>query len=127
MSIGEERMRILTMLQEGKINATEAAELLDAVGKGEVAPTPPPVTYNKNKMLHVHVVDGDNTKVNVNVPLQMLETLIKLGVHFIPDDPDLESLKGINLEEVLQMVRAGMTGRLVEVDDEDTHVVIDVD
>jgi len=91
----EERVRILRLLEEGKISADEAGKLLDALGTKK---------SEKARWLKVRVYDvgSSKPKVNVNVPLSLMKIVIKVGGKFsfaIPKKAK-ESLKekGIDLE-----------------------------
>jgi Asp-tRNA(Asn)/Glu-tRNA(Gln) amidotransferase B subunit len=78
----EERRRILNMLAEGKISATDADGLLAAMDDTR---TPPPVTEVKPaapkspRYLRVQVEDdGDNSKVNIRVPFNLIRAGVRL-------------------------------------------------
>lgn len=62
--MSEEKMRILKLLEEKKISAAEAMELLEAMGK-EQAPA------GRGRLLRIRVYEegGKEPKVNINVPL----------------------------------------------------------
>ena len=65
----EDRMRILKMLEEGKINAEEAAKLLEALGGR--AETGPAGKGERARWFRVRVTDTKTgrKKVNINIPL----------------------------------------------------------
>ena len=81
--MSEERKRILKMLGEGKISASEAEELLDALGKN-TGPQAPETTavQGKNpkniKYMYVKVQSAEQDNVDVRVPLG----LIRAGMRF---------------------------------------------
>lgn len=76
--MNEEKLRILKMLEEGKIDAEHAVELMDALDR---AGTRPSDRELKKKWIHIQVEkDGRNT-VNVKVPL----ALLKFGFQFAPN------------------------------------------
>lgn len=118
----EERRRILNMLAEGKISATDADGLLAAMADTK---TPPPVTEVKPaapkspKYLRVQVEehDGDNnSKVNIRVPFNLIRAGVRLaallptGVHDLINkelkengvDFDISKVKPENLEELVE-------------------------
>lgn len=88
--MSEDRSRILNMLAEGKINATEAERLLDALEsrsaeKTEPAPAPSaikgdptPLLNALPKFLHVKVDGEEGEKVDVKVPLALVRSGLKL-------------------------------------------------
>ena len=60
MATNEERLKILTMLQDGVINADEAAQLLEALGEDKPRRpgtnfTPPPPPGRPGRWLRVRV------------------------------------------------------------------------
>lgn len=111
--MSEERMRILKMLEDGKITADEAAKLLSAM---ETAGTKSP-GGGARKVLHVeiHGEGEEKPKVNVNVPLE----LIKVGLGLIPKEARSKmEEKGIDLEKLSGLIETGIEGKLVEVEHE---------
>lgn len=81
--MSEERSRILDMLASGKINAEEAARLLDAIERPAAEPTADtePTGCCKPKYLRVVVepkVAGKET-VNIRIPLQLIRMGAKLS------------------------------------------------
>jgi hypothetical protein len=75
--VNEEKLRILKMLEERKIDADQAVELMDALDRADTRPSEREL---KRKWIHIQVEkDGRNT-VNVKVPL----ALLKFGFKFAP-------------------------------------------
>lgn len=121
----EERMQILKMLQEGRITADQANELLSALEQ----PAPPrePSVHRQSRFFRVTVRENNNVKVNVNIPLDLVRALS----HLIPKDA-LKVGHGseahtIDLDSVIQAVEDGAQGKIVEVHDDDTQIEIFVD
>ncbi|GAB4412444.1 MAG: hypothetical protein Kow00106_07060 [Anaerolineae bacterium] len=112
MTTAEERMRILQMIQDGKITAEEGARLLQALSKGR-PPTPPPPPIRDPRMLRVRITDltTGKTKVNVNIPMSLVNVGIKLGARFTPNYGD------IDYDEIVEAIKAGASGKLVDVED----------
>jgi hypothetical protein len=114
MATPEERMRILKMLEEGKLSAEEAARLLKALGKPrpERRTVPP---GNEAKWLRVRVTDlkSGRSSVNVNLPMSLVNVGLKLGAQFVPDT------EGIDFRQIQEALRAGLTGKIVDVEDVD--------
>lgn len=77
-------------------------------------------------VFHISVL-SDDTKVNVNMPLAIIKAFVaKPGQtsSFKFGDTDLS---GVDFEAIIQMVEAGLVGRIVEVEQNDgTHIVVEV-
>ncbi len=121
----EERMKILKMLEEGKIKAGEAARLLEAVAEGAAEPTAG-AARGRGKTLHIRVFRGGSERpnVNVNVPL----SLAKWALKFVPEHAKARvGEKEVDLDELGTLLDEGV-GELVTVEDEDKNerVVISI-
>jgi Asp-tRNA(Asn)/Glu-tRNA(Gln) amidotransferase B subunit len=119
--MSEERKRILKMLAEGKISASEAEELLDAMGKGgQDAGADSTTVDRKNlkniKYIYVKVLSSQNDNVDVRVPLGLIRAGMRL-TSLIPQQAmehinstmhekgmkfDLNNLKPDDIEELIK-------------------------
>ena len=54
-------------------------------------------------------------KVNVNLPMGLVNFGMKMGARFAPE------MENVNLDEVLQAIKEGAQGKIVEVEDEDDN------
>ncbi|KAF5086447.1 SHOCT-like domain-containing protein [Methanobacterium aggregans] len=120
--ISEERMKILEMVEEGKLNTSEAMELLDALEGDEIEIKPK--TDAKWLKIRVKTMD-DNPKVNVNIPLSLVDVGLKLAKKF---DPKLEQsgLDQIDLDEIIEAVKNGAEGKIVDVEDEENQTRVKI-
>ena len=109
-----EKIKILKMVEEGKITAAEGIKLLEAVEtkKEEIKSLD---NIHSAKWLRVKVYDPeDNVKVNVNIPLALVETGIKIGMAY---DKELkEHLKDIDFNEIIEAVKNGAEGKIVDIE-----------
>ncbi len=132
MTSTEERMQILKMIQEGKITADEGAKLLEALNvssKTDKRPPAPPsmpgAPGGDARWFRVRVTDlhSGKNKVNVNIPMGLVNVGVKMGARFAPN------LEGVNLEEMMQAIRSGASGKIIDVTDEESgeHVEIYVE
>lgn len=128
--MNEERLRVLKMLQEEKITADEAAELLKSLGddgpRASGAARPSGV---KGRAVRILVVDGEDTKVQVNIPIALIRQIGRLALKVIPEkvgDTDLTELRNLDWEELMRQIEEGVEGTLVEVNDGDTRVEVSV-
>ena len=123
--MNDERMQILKMVQEGTITAEEAAKLLSALDAGAKEPTGPN-RDGKNRWIRVRVTDlqTGKRKVNVNIPLGLAEVGARMGMRFGARHG--AEMGDFNLTEVLNMVRDGAQGKLVDVEDEEDGEHVEV-
>ena len=123
MATTEERMKILKMIEEGKVSAEEGAKLLSALAsaKGPLGG----LSASGAKWLRVRVteVNTGRSKATVQIPISLMEAGMKIGAHFAPE------IDGVNMDQLMEALRTGMTGKIIDVtDDEDgEHVEIFVE
>ena len=127
MATAEERMRILKMIDEGKISAEEGARLVSALSEGRRGSNPPtpPRMPGAARWLRVRVTDvaTGRSKATVQIPIALLDAGMKIGAHFAPE------VEGVDMSTIMEALRSGMTGRIVDVIDEQDgeHVEIFVE
>ncbi len=127
MANAEERLRILKMVQEGKISPEEGIKLIEALDESaqptetEGSATPPPDSKGA-RWLRVRVTDTNTGKVCVNVrlPVGVVNAGIKLGARFSSE------VEGLDMDRLMAIVRAGETGQIVDVYDEDDGEQVEV-
>jgi hypothetical protein len=113
-----ERIQILKMVEEHKITAEEAAKLLAALEAPAVAKSNEVSTSTQARWLRVRVTDipTGRAKVNVNVPIGVISAAGKLGLRFgLQKYADHE---GIDVDEIIEAIRTGAAGKLVDVTNE---------
>ncbi|WP_299025397.1 hypothetical protein [uncultured Thermanaerothrix sp.] len=122
----EERLKVLEMLQEGKITAEEAARLLEALEATPSPKTPPPPPTappgGSGRWLRVRITDTDTGKVraNIRLPLNLVSAGIKMGMRFTPE------VEGLDVNRLMDFIRSGETGTLVDVFDEEDGEHVEV-
>ncbi|MCQ3936352.1 MAG: hypothetical protein DPW18_04815 [Chloroflexi bacterium] len=127
MANSEERMKILKLIEEGKISAEEGAKLLAALSDSRKGvPTPPrPPSAGGARMLRVRVTDTrtGRSKASVQIPLALVDAGLKIGAHFAPE------VQGVDMSNVMEALRMGVTGKIIDVTDEEDgeHVEIFVE
>ena len=72
----------------------------------------------KDMLLRITVDSADGDRVRVNLPIALVEVAMEMGMA-MPQINGNEALKGVDLKKVLEMVRLGCVGNLVEVDSAD--------
>ncbi len=115
-----EKITILNMVKEGKITTEEGVKLLDAL-ENSTEPSKN-LGFNsggKAKWLKIRVYDPeDATKVNVTLPISLINIGVKLASKFSPEFKDA-GLTEEDIEEIFTAVKSGETGKIVDVDSED--------
>lgn len=120
----EEKIRILKMIEEGKITSEEGEKLLSAIEdkntkieKQKIDGTP--------KWLKIKVFEenenGKKTKVNVNVPIAIVETGLKIGKGF--DDKLDNALNGVDFNDIMEMIKNGAEGKIVDIETDEGETV----
>ncbi len=122
MATSEERLKILKMIEEGKISAEDGAKLLAALAGSKAASTSGAINTNDSRWLRVRVTDSvsGKAKVNVNIPIGLVQVGLKVGARFAP------GLEAEETDAIMQALNSGMTGKIIDVNDEEDgeHVEI---
>lgn len=129
MATADERMQILKMVENKQITAEDGAKLLAALeSKGQSAdadvPTPSPSTQGRWFRVRVTDLKTGRRKVNVNIPLGLVDVGLKMGAKFAP-----AGLEGMDMKQIMAAIKAGGEGKVVDVEDEEDgeHVEIFVE
>ena len=72
----------------------------------------------KDMLLRITVDSAEGDKIRVNLPMALMEIAMEIGME-MPQINGNDALKGIDMKKVLEMVRLGFVGNLVEVDSAD--------
>ncbi len=126
MASSEERMKILKMIEEGKLSAEEGTKLLATLSEKRM-PTPPrgPGLPGGARWLRIRVTDvrTGRSKASVQIPLELVDAGMKIGAHFAPE------VEGVDMSNVMEALRSGVTGKIIDVTDEEDgeHVEIYVE
>lgn len=119
--MNEETMKVLKMLEEGKIDSEKAGELIDALTSSKnLVPVSPAINIDKMLKIKVNSHKGDN--VNINVPVKFINTL-GTAIKKIPKVEGVEGLEEIDIQAILQAVSEGLDGKIVDVQSEQGDIV----
>jgi hypothetical protein len=132
--MSSERMKILEMIQEGKLTAIEGMDLLKAIEEGNSQHAAQIIENELEKkgklstgerFLRVRVVGEKTLKVNVNVPLSLIHSASKLIVYamsFVPADKRAEleqkglDLEALDVEGLARILEETLDGKIVDVE-----------
>jgi hypothetical protein len=124
MATPEERMKILRMIQEGKLTAEQGAQLIEALDSRKNAAAPPPSNdFNRSgHWFRVRITDikTDKVRVNVRLPINLVTAGIKMGARFSPE------VEGLDMQQLTQFINSGETGKIVDVFDEEDGEHVEV-
>lgn len=136
MVTAEERVKILKMLQDGRITAEAASELLQAMGddmpeekpaspvaeSSIVNPFPSSEPGSKPRWLRVRVTDTDSgrPRVNVRLPISLVNLGMKIGAKYTPE------IEGLDIAAMLEAVQNSETGPFVDVYDHEDGEHVEV-
>ena len=72
----------------------------------------------KDMLLRITVDSAQGDKIRVNLPMALVEIAMEIGME-MPQINGNDALKGIDMKKVLEMVRLGFVGNLLEMDSAD--------
>ncbi len=87
----EEKLRVIKLVEDGKISAAEAAQLLEALDKTDAKPSHKEL---KRKWIHIKVSKEGEQNVDVRIPL----ALLKFGFRFAPKHMHMKMANGLSRE-----------------------------
>ena len=123
MASTEERMQILKMIEEGKITAAEGAELLRALDQDSSSPQNQPIKgASARRWFRVRVTDMNSgkNKVNVNIPMGLVNVGIKMGARFAPE------MDGMEYQQIMDAIKSGQQGKVMDVTDDESGERVEI-
>ena len=114
----DEISRVLTLVEEGKIDKEKASELITILqGKDQ----PGLVTIKKeasfgNKMLKIRVTSEQGDNVNVNLPINLVKAVLKVGTTIAERIPEAEKyVKDIDVDLLIEAIENELDGQIVDI------------
>lgn len=128
MAASEERMRILKLVEDGKITAQQALELLATLEEPPSSsssipnPSPSSPSGQTGRWFRVRVTDTDTgrPRVNIRLPISVVSAGIKMGMRFSPQ------VEGMDMEQLVAWINSGEVGQVVDVIDEEDGEHVEV-
>jgi len=102
----EERIKILEQLEEGQITADTANTLLENVSQGTWARLAPEEALPAPRKMRIQVNDSASglIKVDLRLPVGLINTVLDIGGNF---SPDLDEVESAHLRELLALASEG--------------------
>ncbi|HCW53558.1 MAG TPA: hypothetical protein DG753_07455 [Clostridium sp.] len=129
--MNEEIMRVLKMIEEGKITADKAKEIIDALKQDKIISTNTPAVIEEekasnyeDKFLKIKVLSAEGDKVNVQFPVKVIKEVIKVTGKIPMSSAGLE---GVDMQELLNTVAACLDnesmGQIVDISSKNGDIV----
>ncbi|NLX61839.1 MAG: hypothetical protein GXZ06_04875 [Tissierellia bacterium] len=116
----EEKLQILKMIEEGKITSEEGVKLLEALEDREDTSY---IDVEKAKWIKVKVFEPDKkTNVDVTIPLSIIDVGMKIANKISPDFKKY-GLSEEEIIEILNAIKSGASGKIVDVKGENGETV----
>ncbi len=114
----EEITKVLTMIQEGKIDADKGSELIQVLQEKEESGNKfaeKPTKY-LDKTLKVRVVSTENDNVTVNLPIKLVKAVLMAGHSIAANIPQSEKyVKDIDINLLLEAIENELDGQIVDI------------
>lgn len=111
----EEITKILTMVQEGKIDSDKAAELIHLLNVKEEAVVQKSSGY-LDKTLKIRVISTENDNVNINLPIKLVKAVLKAGHSIAANVPEADKyVKDIDIDILIDAIENELDGQIVDI------------
>ena len=113
----EEITKVLTMIQEGKIDADKGSELIQVLQQKEESENKfVEKTKYLDKTLKVRVVSTENDNVTVNLPIKLVKAVLMAGHSIAASIPQSEKyVKDIDINLLLEAIENELDGQIVDI------------
>ncbi|PAK35602.1 MULTISPECIES: SHOCT-like domain-containing protein [Peribacillus] len=114
----DEITRVLTMVQEGKIDADKGSELIQVLKEKEETGNKPlekPTKY-LDKTLKIRVVSAENDNVTVNLPIKLVKVVLMAGHSIAATIPQSEKyVKDVDISLIIEAIENELDGQIVDI------------
>lgn len=124
----EEISRVLSMMQEGKIDSDKASELIDALKEKQTAHTSQAVQVlgskklssasggYLDKTLKIWVTSQENDNVNINLPIKLVKAVLGAGHSIASNIPQAAKyVKDIDIDLLIDAIENELDGKIVDI------------
>ena len=112
--MNEEMMRILKMVEEGKVSAEQAKALMDAFNQASTAPA---VTHYDEQFFKVNELSTQGDKVNIKLPVKVIKAILQITGKL---PTDVINIQGVNTEEMMNTIisclNSEVMGEIISID-----------
>ncbi|REE91633.1 hypothetical protein A8990_104141 [Paenibacillus taihuensis] len=139
----EEISKVLSMLQEGKIDSDQASELIGALKEKQPAYSSQALQvlgkldYSKryssasggylDKTLKIRIKSKENDNININLPIKLVKAVLGAGYSIASNIPQAAKyVKDINIELLIDAIENELDGQIVDIrsGEDDTITVV---
>lgn len=112
--------KVLTMVQDGKIDAEKASELIGVLKeKQERGSVVTKAVNYSDKMLKIRVVSAEEDNVSVNLPIKLVKVVLLAGHSIASSIPQSEKfvkdIKKEDIDLILKAIENEIDGPIIEV------------
>lgn len=108
-----DKLRIFKMVENGRISAKEGIDLLSSLEKENGLQ----IRSNSNSMVKIKVKSDTGDKINVSIPVSLLDVGLKMGGKYV------DNIEGLDLRYVVEMIKSGVNGKILDIESEDGTIV----
>lgn len=135
----EEISKVLSMMQEGKIDSDKASELINALqekqmahpsqavqvlGKPDSKKLPSGTGRYLDKTLKIRVTTEENDNVSINLPIKLVKAVLGAGHSIASNIPQsAEYVKNIDIDLLIDAIENELDGQIVDVRTGDGNTV----
>ncbi|WP_088068657.1 SHOCT-like domain-containing protein [Gottfriedia luciferensis] len=120
----EEITKVLTMVQEGKIDAEKASELIEVLKEKEAGSNPVKAANYADKTLKIRVESAENDNVKVNLPIKLVKAVLVAGNSILASIPEAEKyVKDIDINLIIEAIENELAGQLVDIKSSNGDIV----
>lgn len=121
--MNQEVERVLRMVEEGKIDAAEGTELIGVI-REEEQQAKNRETYTK-KSIRIKVYSGDVSKVNITVPMKLVQLFLKIGKGIASSIPDAKKyLQDDDFDIISDAIEQQIEGNIIDLETEEGERVL---
>ncbi|OPJ62227.1 SHOCT-like domain-containing protein [Clostridium oryzae] len=110
----EEIMKILKMVEEGKISSEKASELIEALNSKRLPETPLFNQHvNEDRVLRIKVITAEKGEtVNLQFPIKFVSGMLKM---FGKIPMDVHDVGDVDMKIIQDAIESGTVGKIVEI------------